>query len=350
VSLKRHDLAYIIYTSGSTGRPKGVKIRHESLSYLYQWADETYNSEDFSLVFSGTSICFDLSIFELFITWAIGGTVFFAENTLSLIDDALAYPISLINTVPSVLSEVIKYVELPKSVKVVNLAGEPLPSNLADNLFDHNTNIRLFNLYGPSEDTTYSTAYAIDKFSTQKILIGKAINGTYTSVMDSQGRSLPDYFSGELYLAGKGLSQGYWKRPDLELESFTENSSLSVRAYKTGDNVRVIGDGQIEYIGRSDFQIKLRGFRIELNEIDCCLIKFKGINRACTVLNENIIDSTEVVSFVIQDSSDYNESILQEKLADTLPHYMVPSKIIFLDKFPVTSSGKQDRRELIKLC
>ena len=347
-------LAYIIYTSGSTGTPKGVAINHRAVSWLSEWAGNTWSIEDVKTVLSGTSVCFDLSVYELFVTWSLGGCVFFAENNLALIDQMSCQSITMINTVPSVLAEVIKHQPLVDSIKAVNLAGEPLPKTLAADIMSQAPQARLFNLYGPSEDTTYSTAWQVKP--DQDILIGKPVNGTQAWVVDRFERPLPAEFPGELILFGEGLAQGYWQAPELTEERFVINSVSRQRCYKTGDQVRLTTTGELEYLGRIDNQVKLRGFRIEPGELDDVLLRHQHVAEACTVVVGSG-EQAELISFVVIDaarstaSADSTEvsslnTELMTLLSSYVPGYMLPAAIISIDAMPLSPSGKQDRKAL----
>ncbi|CAM4331783.1 amino acid adenylation domain-containing protein [Shewanella denitrificans] len=344
VTITADDLSHIIYTSGSTGQPKGVAIRHDGLASLQEWAKSVYVPEDFSLVYSGTSICFDLSVFEIFITWSLGGSVYFAENSLQLVDDMHKHAISLLNVVPSILTEVLKHQSLSSSIRIVNLAGEPLPPSLAKALYKQSEHIRVFNLYGPSEDTTYSTWFEVEKEKCDDMLIGQPLPGTQAIISDHSGRLLPDYFVGELYLSGRGLAKGYWNKPDLNEERFIRHNNGQV-FYKTGDLVRRVEQQQLEYIGRIDDQVKLRGFRIELEEISHLVLADEQVLASCTLVIKHD-DTDQIVCFFVSDERDVNINRLKERLKKNLPNYMVPTHFQQIEKMPTTPSGKQDKKAL----
>ncbi|MEC4091421.1 non-ribosomal peptide synthetase [Pseudoalteromonas rubra] len=343
VRVTESDLSHLIYTSGSTGKPKGVMVRHGGVLALHQWAKAYYTPAELALVYGGTSVCFDLSVFEIFITWSLGGQLHFANNALQLLDDASELPITLLNTVPSVLKEVLKHQPLSDTVKVVNLAGEPLPPELATTLYEQQPKCRVVNLYGPSEDTTYSTYYQVPKEQSEPMLIGAPLTGTQAFVADQSGRLMPPLFSGELYLSGAGLARGYWDRTDLTAEKFvTLHGSLS---YKTGDLVRDMGQGQYAYLGRIDNQVKLNGFRIELDEIDNVLLRCDGIVESCSIVVE-LPAGKQIVSFVVTNGMFMDLNLAYQRAGEYLPPYMVPAHIQLIDTMPKTLSGKQDRNAL----
>lgn len=347
VTVNRDDLAYLIYTSGSTGRPKGVAIRHESLYWLHRWAARTYAPVDLENVLAATSICFDLSVFEIFVTWSLGGAITVAQNALDLIDDARAARATLVNTVPSLLEEVLRHGGLPANLRVLNLAGEALRPTLVEAIAQAAPGIRLYNLYGPSEDTTYSTAASIDLRGDARITIGQPIDGTVAHVLDPRGRPLPDGAPGELYLAGRGLAAGYFGRPDLTAERFVEDPYTGGRMYRTGDRVRRVENGELEYLGRMDQQCKIRGYRIELGEIEGVLASHASIRDACVVACDMGTSAARLVAFVTADAEAATDTAaLRAWLATCLPTYMIPSRIDVIDAMPLTPSGKLDRVSL----
>src|SRR5205085_5372737 len=246
------SLAYVIYTSGSTGRPKGVAIEHRSTVAMLQWAQTVYSRKDLAAVLASTSICFDLSVFELFLPLSVGGAAVIAEDALQLASAEWKHHLTLINTVPSAIAELLRLKGIPASVRVVNLAGEPLPQTLVQQLYEQETIERVYDLYGPSEDTTYST-YAL-RSATEAATIGRPIANSQAYLMDEWLQPVPIGVPGELYLGGAGLARGYLKRPELTAERFIPNpfGAEGTRLYKTGDVVRYQEDGKLQYLGRSD--------------------------------------------------------------------------------------------------
>ncbi|MDB9435751.1 amino acid adenylation domain-containing protein [Dolichospermum lemmermannii CS-548] len=284
------DLAYVIYTSGSTGKPKGVAIAHASAVAFVNWAHSVFSTEQLAGVLASTSICFDLSIFEIFVPLTQGGSVILVENAL-YIEQAhqSSIPITLINTVPSAAAELLNMNVIPSSVQVINLAGEPLRNNLVQALYQNTSVQEVYNLYGPSEDTTYSTFTKVAKNAQHEPTIGKAIANTRIYILDHANQPLPPGIPGELCIGGAGLAQGYLHRPDLTAEKFItlELFGKTERIYKTGDLARWLPDGNLQYLGRIDHQVKLRGFRIELGEIEASLLKHPKIQEAVVLVRED---------------------------------------------------------------
>ncbi|HZD96385.1 MAG TPA: amino acid adenylation domain-containing protein, partial [Candidatus Sulfotelmatobacter sp.] len=259
--------AYVIHTSGSTGKPKGVVIEHYSAAAFIRWAGSVFTSDEWAGVLASTSISFDLSVFELFATLSHGGTVLLAGSSLELSSLPARNRVRLINTVPSAARSLLDAAGLPHSVCTVNLAGEALPKAMVDDLYRCGHIKRVFNLYGPSEDTTYSTFALCRPHDQAEPGIGSPVWNTRAYVLDCYLQPLSPGAIGELYLSGAGLARGYLNRPSLTAERFVADPfSPGSRMYRTGDLARVRTDGTLEFLGRADHQVKIRGFRIEPGE------------------------------------------------------------------------------------
>lgn len=276
-STQPKDLAYVIYTSGSTGLPKGVAIEHRNTIALIDWALSVYQPEELAGVLFSTSICFDLSVFEMFVTLAGGGCMILAENALELGAVAEKQSITLINTVPSAISELLDAELLPSSVKTINLAGEALTETLSDRIYQSLPGVRVYDLYGPSEDTTYST-FAL-RTPGGRATIGRPISNTTAHIVNEHGNAVPPGVAGELLLGGAGLARGYLNRPELTSEKFVDHPEFG-RVYRTGDRARFFENGELQFLGRIDHQVKLRGYRIELGEIEAQLEKHPAVGKA----------------------------------------------------------------------
>ncbi len=278
------NLAYFIYTSGSTGRPKGVAIEHRSAVAFAVWARQVFGDDELSGVFAATSVNFDLSVFELFVPLCWGGRVILGADALALPGHPAAAEVRLVNTVPSAMTELVRMRGIPASVRTVNLAGEPLRRSLARSIAELGTVERLLNLYGPSEDTTYSTFTAVPP-GEREPTIGRAIRGSWVYLFDPYGNPAPVGVAGELCLGGAGLARGYLGRPELTAEKFVPDplGSSGGRLYRTGDLARWLPSGEIEYLGRIDHQVKVRGFRIELGEIEAALLGHPAVREAAVL-------------------------------------------------------------------
>src|SRR2546429_1980057 len=346
-------LAYVLYTSGSTGRPKGVAITHRSALSLIHWALQTYRPEQLAAVLASTSICFDLSIFELFVPLSCGGCVVLVDNALQLADLPVAEQVTLLNTVPSVISELLRLQGLPASLHTINLAGEPLTRPVVQQLYQLPFVEQVYNLYGPTEDTTYSTAALLSAQETDRPVIGCPISNTQAYVLDAQFQLVPVGMAGELYLGGTGQARGYLQRPELTAERFVPDPYSRVegaRLYKTGDLVRYRADGVLEFVGRLDHQVKVRGYRIELGEVEQALLEYPAVRDCVVVAREGHGSSQQLVAYVVlaQQVDEIGEwqATLHAYLGERLPDYMVPSHFVLLEALPLTANGKVDRRAL----
>lgn len=362
IGLTPNHLAYVIYTSGSTGKPKGVMVEHGNTVAFLQWSLTQFSQQELSRVLFATSVCFDLSIFELFVPLSCGGTVVLVDDVLELValsDDQVneqektyLKQLTLINTVPSAIKALLQTGDIPDSVTTVNLGGEALSQDVVASLYARGVN-KVYDLYGPSEDTTYST-YCL-RVADGIASIGRPIANTQAYVLDSHQQPVPIGVPGELYLAGAGVARGYFNRKEQTDERFCYLSWLKQRAYRTGDLVRYLPDGNLIYLGRMDDQVKIRGFRIELGEIQTRLLQQDVVKEAVVIACSDDDGQKRLVAYLVlntseQDSS--NEQVLIESLASALqvnlPAYMIPSSFIFLEALPLTLNGKVDKRALPK--
>jgi amino acid adenylation domain-containing protein len=343
------NLAYLIYTSGSTGRPKAVAIEHRSAVLLAHWAKGVFGPEELSGMLASTSITFDLSVFEIFVPLAWGGTVILAENALALPKLPARDEVRTINTVPSAIAELLRMDALPPSLTTINLAGEALTRALADRVYARQETRRLYNLYGPSEDTTYSTFARIERESERQPAIGRPVDGTEGHVADARLHLLPVGVPGELLLSGDSLARGYLGRPELTAERFLPDpwsGRTGARLYRTGDLVRRRLDGALDFLGRIDHQVKVRGFRIELGEIESALLAQPGVQAAVVMTGEDAAGGTRLVAYVASSGQEATAQGLRLALQKRLPEPMVPSAFVLLDRMPLTPNGKVDRKAL----
>ncbi|HSU49336.1 MAG TPA: amino acid adenylation domain-containing protein, partial [Segetibacter sp.] len=339
-----HQLAYIIYTSGSTGKPKGVMIEHANVYSFICWCREEFASSDFNTVYASTSICFDLSIYEIFYPLTAGKQIRVIENGLEIGKFLPADSKVLTNSVPVVIDNLIKEGVDLSNVSVINMAGEPIPSQVVEHLDTEKIEVR--NLYGPTEDTTYSTVYRIKKGDS--ILIGKPISNTQIFIVTTNQQLAPVGVIGEICIGGAGVARGYLNRAELTAEKFVENPFKHEEGsilYKTGDVGRWLPDGNIEYIGRRDEQVKIRGYRIELGEIETALQQSGLVVQSVVVAKEDARGNKRLVSYVVNDGR-FNADTVAAYLKTKLPDYMIPSVWVELDKLPLTSNGKIDRKAL----
>ncbi|ONI86891.1 hypothetical protein ALI144C_09525, partial [Actinosynnema sp. ALI-1.44] len=336
-----NNLAYVIYTSGSTGLPKGVMIEHRHTAAMITWATTTFTKAQLTNVLASTSVCFDLSVYEIFAPLAIGGSITLTEN--NALDLIVTDPgdITLINTVPSVAQELLTSEALPRTAATINLAGEALSPALVRALYDQPHIKAVNNLYGPSEDTTYST-HALTTSTDQRTPIGKPLHNTQAYVLDDNLHPVPVGSIGELYLGGASITRGYHQRPALTAERYLPDPHRpGQRLYRTGDVVRWRSDGQLDYFGRTDHQIKHHGHRIEPAEIETTLQEHPAVTDAAIALKNDIL-----VAYVVAPDVDEDPAPLQSHLRTTLPTHMVPTVWVFLDALPLTPNRKIDRKAL----
>jgi amino acid adenylation domain-containing protein len=344
------NLAYIIYTSGSTGRPKGVSIAHRSAVSFLNWADEVFPAERRAGLLAATSICFDLSIFELFLPLCFGGRIILVDNILALPGLPQKEEVTLINTVPSAIRELLNDECLPHSALTVNLAGEALSADLARRLYAALPEHQLYNLYGPSETTTYSTFTYIESNVSNTPGIGRPVANTQVYVLDREGNLACTGVPGELYIGGVGLARGYLNRPELTAEKFVPDpfsTEPGARLYRTGDRVRWLADGTLEFLGRIDHQVKVRGYRIELGEIESVLSSHPSVREAVVIVRDDAVGGQRLVAYLVTPGeTGQGVAELRAYLQGKLPGYMVPSAFVTLSELPLTPNGKLDRKAL----
>jgi amino acid adenylation domain-containing protein len=350
IATQPSNVAYVIYTSGSTGRPKGVLIEHRSAVAMVTWAQSVFSADQLAGVLASTSVCFDLSIFEIFVPLASGGTVILVRDALALVTLPIevrnSHPVTLINTVPSAAAALLRLAGIPSSVRTVNLAGEPLAQRLVEELYELPFVERVYDLYGPSEDTTYSTFTLRTRGG--RATVGRPIANTQAYVLDRLRQPVPIGIPGELYLAGEGLARGYLHQDALTDERFVPNPfSPTSRMYRTGDLVRYLPDGRLEYLSRLDHQVKLRGFRIELGEVEAVLMADPAVAKAVAVVREVSPGDSRLIAYVARASGvEFDLARLHASARRALPQYMLPSAIVAMDALPLTQNGKIDRKAL----
>lgn len=346
------ELAYLIYTSGSTGKPKGVMISQSNALSLLSWAKATYSEQQLACVLAATSVCFDLSFFEIFAPLSAGGTVRMVDNVLALSSLADASNVTLLNTVPSAIEALLKTSSLPNSLRVINLAGEPLLTDTVNRLKTQLPATQIFDLYGPSECTTYATFG--ERFTGTPANIGRPLPGTLACVLDEQQQLTAAGVEGELFLAGPGLSPGYFEQLALTDERFSTFSIAAnqapIRLYKTGDQVRWQADGTLQYLGRLDNQIKLRGFRIELDEIKNVLLSLADVEEVQLLVSGHY-QSAQLIAFVVATENKNNDAetllaTLRHTALRLLPEYMQPNQYQLCEAFPRLPNGKVDSNAL----
>ncbi|WP_218053903.1 non-ribosomal peptide synthetase [Streptomyces rhizosphaericus] len=342
--------AYAIHTSGSTGTPKGVVVTHESVAALAAWAREEFGVQGLSHVVASTSLNFDVSVFEILCPLLAGGAIEIVRDLLTLAERTGTWTASLISAVPSALGQVLGKGSVSVTAGTVVLAGEGLAARTVKEVRAAIPGCRVANIYGPTEATVYATAWTCDPADPDRTPpIGAPVAATRAYALDARMRPVPVGVPGELYLAGPGLARGYFGRPGLTAQRFTADpyGPAGGRMYRTGDLVRWDERGQLEYLGRTDDQVKVRGFRIELGEVEAALARHPGVAEAAAT----VVDTgghKRLAGYVVRvpGSPPVDTAAIRAFLTTSLPDHMVPSAVVVLDRLPLGSSGKLDRRAL----
>jgi amino acid adenylation domain-containing protein len=347
---------YIIYTSGSTGQPKGVINIHKGVANRLKWMRAAFDIRPDERFMQKTPFSFDVSVWELFEPLICGATLVIARpgghrDSAYLIDLIEKERITTIHFVPAMLQIFLEESGITRcsSIKRVVCSGEALPYELQQRFFSR-MNAELHNLYGPTEASVEVSAYACERGSGRRgVPIGKPIANTRLYVLDAELKSVPQGITGELYIGGVAVARGYLNRPELNAERFIAdpfNSERGAKMYKTGDLARVLSDGNIDYLGRRDHQVKIRGFRIELGEIESALARHPAV-RDCVVMAADMNGGKNLIAYAVLRTGHTAQSReLRAFLEKQLPLFMVPPTFILLDAFPLTASGKIDRRAL----
>ena len=346
------SLAYCIYTSGSTGTPKGVMIEHHSMTNLIQTSElysgmYEYFSEEASAL-TTASFCFDLSIMESYFALAGGHTLtitteYEMHNPAAFIKMMLDNNVQVLMCTPSFITNMIdipEFANVIKNLKAVMLGAEAFPQGVFEKLKSVSSDIKVYNGYGPTETTVMSSHVLVT--GDKNITIGGPERNLKYFVYNKRGQIMPPYALGELVICGEGVGRGYINLPDKTKEAFFDIDGMP--AYHSGDMVRIDKDNEIEFFGRLDNQVKLRGFRVELDEIENQICAFESINQAKVIVRNNGSEDFLAAYFTAADQVDIDK--LTEHLKSKLTYYMVPAAIMQLDTMPLNASGKIDKRAL----
>jgi nonribosomal peptide synthetase DhbF len=339
--------AYAIYTSGSTGRPKGVVITRAGLGHLMAWAASGLGPEALSHTLCTISLSFDPSVLEIFAPLLTGGMAEILASPLSL--GERPWQGSFAMCVPSIFATLAVSDHLRLRLHTLALAGEALTGEVVRQVRQRVGRCRIANMYGPTEVTVYATAGYSAAEGTEVPPIGHPLPNTQLYLLDSALRPVPDGVPAELYVAGAGLARGYLGRPDLTAERFVASpfGPPGSRLYRTGDVVCRRGDGQFEYRGRADHQVKVRGFRVELGEVESVLAAQPGVASAAALALQHPGGGIQLVGYVLPlPGHRPDPGALRGQLRQVLPDYMVPSEIQVLAAWPLTATGKLNRRAL----
>ena len=350
-------LAYMIYTSGSTGRPKGAMNTHQGIVNRLLWMQDEYRLTSADSVLQKTPFSFDVSVWEFFWPLLTGSRLVVARpgghrDTAYLTQLIATEKITTLHFVPSMLQVFLEEEDLDvscASVKRVICSGEALPMELQRRFFSL-IDAELHNLYGPTEAAVDVTYWACERNSSMDTVpIGRPIANIQMYVLDARLRPVPIGLAGELHIGGIGLARGYHNRPELTAEKFIANplsKDPKARLYKTGDLARFLPSGNIEYLGRLDHQVKIRGLRVELGEIEEALNRYPGVQTSIVLMREDTPGDKRLIAYLVTRDGAVNTADLRENLRVKLPDYMVPAAFVTLEELPLTPNGKLDRKAL----
>ena len=355
-ALTPEHLAYVIYTSGSTGRPKGVMVSHRSLASVLRWMGGAWGPRAHRAVLQKTPVSFDASLRELLPPLLAGGRLVMARpgghrDPRYLVETVRREGIDTLHFVPSILGPLLEEEEAGRctTLRAVVCGGEALPAEVARRFRERLPDARLFNVYGPTEAAVDVTALACDREHGGAVVpIGRPMGDVRAYVLDGRGEPLPVGVGGELYLGGRQVARGYRNRPGLTAERFVPDpfgAAPGGRLYRTGDLARWRADGTLEYLGRNDQQVKVRGFRIEPGEVEARLAEHPGVREAVVLAREGAAGDRRLVAWYAADEPLEVEA-LRRHAGERLPEHMVPAAYVHLRALPLTPNGKVDRRAL----
>jgi amino acid adenylation domain-containing protein len=355
VAVLPESLAYVIYTSGSTGRPKGVMVSHAALLNLVRWHEAAYALTTGDRTTQLSSLSFDASVWEIWPTLACGASLYLADGEVRLepfrLSEWLAAEEINVSFIPTPVAELLLRQEWPRAtaLRALLTGGDKLHHGPP-----RGASFTLFNHYGPTENAVVATCVAVegDDSGATAPPIGRPITNTQVYLLDARMRLAPSNVAGEIYIGGESLARGYLDEPGLTAERFVPNpfsAEPGTRLYRTGDLARWNADGNLEFLGRSDHQVKLRGFRIELGDIESHLRQHPSVGEAVVLLREDEPGEKRLVAYTVAAGRQQAaEAELREYLRGRLPDYMVPAHFVMLDSLPLTTNGKLDRKALPK--
>lgn len=348
-SVRPADLAYIMYTSGTTGRPKGVRISHAAVLDFVQTLQNTFGLNDADIVLQQTSISFDVSVGEIFATLAAGATMVIAQegarDTEKLVRLIEKERITYVSTTPLVVNELNRYAERLRGIRALVSAGEELKGSHITNLIKY---IDVYNAYGPTEITVLATQHKVRSLG-EAGSIGYSMPNHQIHIVSDSFQLLPPGLPGEICIAGAGLADGYQNKPALTAEKFIGNPfAAGKKMYRSGDLGYWLPDGKISFSGRKDEQVKIRGYRIEIGEIENALKTHPQIDAVAVTVKQYTDGGKSLVAYIVS-SEELKTSTLTSHVKSMLPDYMVPSFFIRVEKLPLNTSGKIDKRALASL-
>ena len=351
VALDPEELAYVIYTSGSTGTPKGVEIPHRALVNFMTTMSEQPGLSAEDVLLAVTTLSFDIAGLELWRPLVVGGRVVIAPTAAVADPRALAAllaanDITVMQATPTTWRMLVDAGWEGRPCLKALCGGEALPLALADELVARG--LELWNMYGPTETTIWSTIARIEDQG-GPLTIGRPIGNTSLYILDADLRPVPIGLPGELYIGGDGLARGYRGMPDLTEERFIPHpfdQTPGARIYRTGDLARYRSDGRVDYLGRIDDQVKVRGYRIELGEIENVLNRHSAVSRSVAVARADDRGERELVAYYVPNGTPVSSNTLRRYLRQSVPDYMVPDVVMSVPAFPLTPNGKIDRKAL----
>lgn len=352
VQVKPEHVAYVIYTSGSTGKPKGVQIEYRALLNLLWSIQDWLQFAASDRLLAVTTISFDIAGADIWLPWLVGATTILASREAAADGTQLQalierHDVTFLQATPVTWWLLLGAGWRGKSDLQIVCTGEAMPRELAAKLLPLVR--KLWNLYGPTETTIWSTGYPVED-GESRVLIGRPVANTQCYILNEQLQLAPTGSVGELYIAGDGLARGYLGRPDLTNERFVPNPFSTVpgtRMYRTGDLARYIPDGNIECLGRTDHQVKVHGYRIELDEVRLALSRLPGIHQCVVIVREKTPGDAQLAAFyTLDEGARPAVSELRAGLRASLPDYMVPNWFVKLEQFPLTYNGKIDIKAL----
>jgi amino acid adenylation domain-containing protein len=355
------DVCYAIYTSGSTGRPKGVVLTHGAVVNTFDWVTRTFGVGPGDRLLFVTSPCFDLSVYDTFGALGAGATVVVASRALLGDGDAMAAAIveqriTIWDSAPAALGRLVPSFGLTTTqgapLRLVMLSGDRIPLSLPDAVREAFPAARVVSLGGATEAAIWSNWFPIGAIDPRwtSVPYGRPIQNARYHVLDGRMRPIPIGAVGDLYIGGACLAQGYLHRPELTAERFVADpfsAAQGERLYKTGDLARYFEDGELEFLGRADFQVKVRGFRVELGEIEAALAQVPGVREAVCVAFTDASGENSLLAYVVPfEDAAVDPEAARASVAAKLPGFMVPSRVVVLESMPLSSNGKVDRKAL----
>jgi len=359
------DLAYVIYTSGSTGLPKGVMIDHRGAVNTILDINQRFQINQQDRVFALSSLSFDLSVYDIFGTLAAGGTIVIPDaastkDPANWVQLMVEQQVTVWNSVPALMQMLVDYTvgcqrTLARSLRLVLLSGDWLPLPLPNQIRALSEGVEIVSLGGATEASIWSILYPIEQIDPnwKSIPYGRPMANQRFYVLNEALEQCPVWVTGQLYIGGIGLAQGYWRNEEKTNSSFIVHPQTQEKLYKTGDLGRYLPDSNIEFLGREDFQVKINGYRIELGEIEAALQQHPSIKEVVVTAIAESINNQQLVAYIVSNSTENTDDLREIKPAEwhnflykKLPEYMIPSDFMLLDALPLTPNGKVDRRAL----